>query len=151
MAQPSVQAIYAYSQKTIPGRPNGIDVGIGPRSPSPTRYLIYIVLDSNRAISSSSAWVLGKHYSAVLRRVESPVVISDGSHGYIGGVDTLVERTLGAVFQVELGKLDEEICQDDVQKSMVRQNDVVVLLKIGQSTWHGTIKQVSMLRPIYGR
>jgi len=147
LTQSPVISTYAYSRNTIPGIPEGASAGGSPKNAFPTSYFIYVVVKRGTVLSVSRVWVKGKYYAATLQKVDSPVLIEHDAAVPTGKSDTLVGKTSGDVYRVVLAEGKSWNANDDAAKGLKRNNEVVVFLKAGQSTYYGKARTIRALQP----
>ena len=147
LAQSPVISTYAYSRSTIPGIPEDGSAGSSPKNVFPTSYFIYVVVKKGTVLSVSRVWVKGKCYAAALQKVDSPVLIEHDAAVPTGKTDTLVGKTSDDVYHVVLAEAKSRNANDDAAKGLKRDNEVVVFLKAGQSTYYGKARTIRALQP----
>lgn len=136
-----VKETIAYSRATLRGAP-------GPDTePLLVSYFLYVVLEKGSVPSATGVWIQGNFHAATLRRVESPVEVDHDTAVPTGQKDTLVEKTADDVYQVELGEERSWSPRDDTAASLIRDNQAVVFLQVGQAICHAPAKEIKPLRP----
>lgn len=150
VAQSPVKKTFAYSRQTTSGIPEGDSVRGVTQKPLLTSYFIYIVVKKDAPLSIRTTWVQGKYYDATLRKVNSPVLVDRDVAVPTGKKDTLVGKTSGSVYQVELKEEKSWTPKDDAEKKLMQSNEVVVFLEAGQSIWYGSVRKIKTLHPAFG-
>ena len=142
MGQTPAIKTYAYGRATLPGIPDAAK-----KSPFPVSYLLYIEVPKGSAVSVQGVWLQGTCRVATLKRVASPVVVSQDPVVVTDQKDTLVSKTSDDVYAIVLGepKPSGASCPD--AKSVMASNEAVVFLTVDHSPRLGAVKTVKMLKP----
>ena len=138
-----VKETLAYSRETTPGIP-------GRDAPIDVTYYIYLVLEKGAAPAVTGVWIEGRFHAATLQRVDSPVEVEHDVAVPTGEKDTLVGETSDDVYRVEPGDERTWSPGDGAERRATEDNQVVVFLKVGRATCHGTAKEIKVLRPAPG-
>ena len=141
---PSVKT-YAYGRATLPGIP---DDNVKSTSPFPLTYLLYVEAPKGSAVSVEGVWLRGTYYAATLKKVASPVVVSQDPVVVTDRKDTLVGKTANDVYAVVLGEPKPEGISRPDAKQLVADNEAVVFLTVDHAPRHGAVKAVKMLKPL---
>lgn len=146
MAQPSAIEVMAYSRSTTPGIPPEKSDAPSANNPFPVKYFIYVILKKGTPVSSAGVCLKGQSYSAMLERVSSPVVVPHDPNVPTDRKDTLVPKTQGDVYRVDLQEQGGTACENR-PADMAQNNEVVVSLKSGKSVVYGATKTIVALKP----
>jgi hypothetical protein len=146
MAQSPVKGTFAYSRATTAGIPS--DSGAqAAHSPFPTAYYIYVVIQKGAAISVAGVCIERQLYHARLRSVDAPVVVDRNVSVPTGQKDTLVKRTSGDVYQVEVGDVRGRCDADRAAGHLAQRHEVVVCLQSAGVRWYGLATRIVPLTP----
>ena len=142
---------FAYSRETVPGIPEGPGVSASSGRSLETAWFIYVVVRDASVPTEASVWLKGKHYSATLRKVASPVLVEHDPVVPTGKKDTLVPATSAPVYQVLPAEERSWSPANDAEKQLTQHNEVVVFLRAERASHRVPIKAVKPLRPAPGR
>src|SRR5262245_6345276 len=149
-AQAPAVKIHAYSRATLPGiREEVVDGSGAPqhiKTPFPPTYYVYVEVPKGTGVSLKKLWLQGKSYVANLKKVSTPVEIKSDPVVETGQKDTLVSKTANDVYAVFLGNESPDSLSAPEQE-LVKDNEVVMLLTVNESTCYGTLKTMTALKP----
>ena len=131
--------IHAYSRAKTSGIPGDHSL--------PTDYFLYLEVPKGMRPSLSTIWLKGKYYSATLLKVNTPVLIDNDVASIKKHKDTLVRKTAGDVYRIELG---QEVTTGNFTAGSTEGLDVVANVKINNKQYKESIKNIITLKPLQG-
>jgi hypothetical protein len=140
MAQ-SLVATHAYTRATLPGIP-----GEHAKSVLPPTYYIYVEVKRGSQVSAEWAWVRGKYFDCVLRKVITPVTVESDPVVRTEMKETLVPKTANDVYRVVLGDAKERMSSDR-ESGLIANNEAVIGLVVNSSRAYAAVKSIKPLRP----
>ncbi len=147
-----VKNTIAYSRDTTAGIPSGDRLSGATRPPIATSYFIYLVGGSQSTPPSvKSVWLKGKYYAVTVRKVSSPVLVEREPAVPTREKLVLVPATSSHVYELQIG--DEKPCNadNDEERRLTGDNELVVVLRVGRSTRYCPVKTLTRLPPAAGQ
>ena len=146
-----VKNTIAYSRDTTAGIPSRDRSSATTQPPIATSYFIYLVGGQGTPPSVKSVWLKGKYYAVTVRKVSSPVLVEREPAVPSREKLVLVPATSSPVYELQIG--DEKPCHadNDEESRLTRDNELVVVLRVGRSTRYCPVKTITPLPPASGQ
>jgi hypothetical protein len=146
-----VENTIAYSRDTTSGIPPGARIGDVPQPPVSTAYFIYLVVKKDTRPNVKCIWLKGKHYAVTLQKVESPVLVEREPAVPTGEKHVLVPATSSDVYELQLGNESDCCPNNNDEKRLTQNNELVVFLRVGRSTRYCPVETLTRLPPVAGQ